>query len=71
MAEKWEGSVKTAAQLRAATKDTAAQTPVFVEVDGQRRPVTGWRLLNASGPNPADQILVLRLAKLKPVPPVE
>lgn len=65
----------TAGQLRASTVAPAATTPVFVEVDGTRRTLTGWRLEGSpkgcpdcDPPKPATpHVLVLELGELKEV----
>lgn len=56
----------TVSQLRAATMKASAVTPVLVEVElnGERRPVNGWRLEgNPRGNPPTPHLLILELGR--------
>lgn len=66
----------TASMLRAATTNPTATTPVLVEIelDGERRPIAGWRLEGSAGdpdadpPKPAtDFVLILELGQYEEV----
>ncbi len=73
-----KGITMTTAQLRAATVAPTATTAVLVEVDqdGNRRPISGWRLEGCprgdpdSDPPkpPSPHVLVLELGHYKEVP---
>ncbi len=67
----------TTSALRAATVSPTATTPVLVEVElnGERRPVSGWRLEGSPNGNPdsdppkpaTPHILILELGTYKEV----